>query len=70
VRIREATEEDIPQLAQLVCDFWNEHAQLLGGKGNFTFEDGEREVKRYLEMKTSGYAMKRARDKWRMLRLA
>jgi len=55
VRIRVAMEKDIPQLAQLVCDFWNEHTQLLGGKGNFTFEDGEREVKRYLGMETSGY---------------
>ena len=55
LEIREATEDDISELAKLVCEFWKEHTQLLGGEEEFTLEDCEKEARKYITMENAGY---------------
>lgn len=55
IRIREATKEDIDNLAQLVLNFRNEHSRMIGGEGTFILDDAMEEVRRYLARDDTGY---------------
>lgn len=55
IKIREANEEHVEELSKLVCNFWNEHEALLGGKGNFNIDHCRKEVRKYMNMKNAGY---------------
>ena len=55
IRIREAIEQDVRYLAELVSEFRNEHSRMIGGQGNVFVRDGLKEVERYRRREDTGY---------------